>query len=93
MEDSSEFQKRAPRVEVHREARLIRADGRTCEAVIVDVSSGGFRIRTTGNAPGIGEFVTLEVEKGATYPVQIRWALGDEAGGVFLAPSDWTGWR
>ena len=32
-----------------------------------------------------GELVTLCVERGEKLPAQIRWVLGKEAGGVFLA--------
>jgi len=37
--------------------------------------------------------VTVRVERNAGFPAQIRWALGNEAGGGFLTPvdqSDWT---
>jgi hypothetical protein len=30
--------------------------------------------------------VQIEVPKYGTYPAQIRWALGTEAGAVFLEP-------
>ena len=35
-------------------------------------------------APRIAEFVTLRVEHGQEFASQIRWALGNEVGGVFL---------
>ena len=40
----------------------------------------------------IGEYVTLQVERGENFQAQIRWALGTEAGGVFLSPVDWERW-
>ena len=75
--------KRAPRVDLRRPAVLIDSDDREQEVIILDVSSGGFRLEVT-EAPRIGEFVKLRVERGEEFPAQIRWALGDEAGGVFL---------
>lgn len=75
--------KRAPRVDLRRPAVLIDSDGRKQNVTILDVSSGGFRLEVT-EAPRIGEFVSLRVERGAQFASQIRWALGNEAGGVFL---------
>ena len=40
----------------------------------------------------IGEFVTVRADRGTEFSAQIRWALGDEAGGVFLTPVDYTDW-
>lgn len=75
--------KRAPRVDLRRPAVLIDSDGREQQVTILDVSSGGFRLEVT-EAPRIGEFVTLRVERGEEFSAQVRWALGNEAGGVFL---------
>lgn len=83
--------KRAPRVDVRRSVTLINSDGVESSATILDVSSGGFRLEVT-ETPRIGEHVTLRVERGEQFPAQIRWALGSEAGGVFLAPIDWGQW-
>jgi hypothetical protein len=78
------FSKRAPRVDLRRPAILIYSDGNHSEVTILDVSSGGFRLEVT-ESPRIAEFVTLRVEHGIDFPAQIRWALGDQAGGVFLS--------
>lgn len=77
------FSKRAPRVDLRRPAVLIDSDGSESDVIILDVSSGGFRLQVT-ESPRIGEFVTLRVEHRDEFPAQIRWALGEEAGGVFL---------
>ena len=77
------FSKRAPRVDLRRPAILIDSSGGHFEVTILDVSSGGFRLEVP-ESPRIGEFVTLRVERGAEFPAQIRWALGEHAGGVFL---------
>jgi hypothetical protein len=83
--------KRAPRVDVRRQVVLINSDGAESPATILDVSSGGFRLEVS-DTPRIGEHVTLRVEHGEQFAAQIRWALGSEAGGVFLAPVDWGQW-
>jgi hypothetical protein len=38
----------------------------------------------------IGELVTVRVEGDVSLLAQIRWALGNEAGGVFLEAGDPT---
>lgn len=85
------FNKRAPRIDLRRPAVLIDSDGVATDVLILDVSSGGFRLEVP-EAPRIGEHVTLRVERCEDFPVQIRWALGNEAGGVFLSPINWEQW-
>lgn len=80
--------KRAPRVDLRRPALLINSDGAQADVVILDVSSGGFRLEVS-ESPRIGEHVRLRVERGQEFGAQIRWALGTEAGGTFLTPIDW----
>jgi hypothetical protein len=92
MARTSGFDKRPPRIDVHRKAVLINSDGIEAETTVLDVSSGGFRLHHS-EPLRIGEFVTLRVEHGEEFPAQIRWALGDEAGGVFLTAGcheQWT---
>jgi hypothetical protein len=86
-----DFSKRAPRVDVRRTAVLVDSDGGEAGVVILDVSSGGFRLKVE-ELPRIGEMVTLRVDKSEEYAAQIRWALGDEAGGVFLTPVNYSDW-
>lgn len=83
--------KRAPRVGLRREAVLINSEGVEAPVMITDVSSGGFRLEVS-EMPRIGEHVRLRVDKHDDFPAQIRWALGCEAGGVFLDPIDWEQW-
>ena len=82
------FSKRAPRIDMRRPAVLINSDGVEIGVTVLDLSSGGFRIELSEPAR-IGEFVWLRVEHCEEYPGQIRWVLGSEAGGVFLAPVDY----
>ncbi len=76
---------RTPRVSVAHDATLVMSDGSEHSVTITDVSSGGFKLRTDVTIP-IGEHVFLRVERYGDFPAQIRWALGTEAGGVFLTP-------
>jgi hypothetical protein len=43
-----DFSKRAPRVDIRRIAVLVDADGGEAGVVILDVSSGGFRLKVRG---------------------------------------------
>lgn len=86
------FSKRAPRIDLRRPAVMIDSDGRESDVTILDVSSGGFRLEVS-EAPRIGEFVILRVEHGEELPAQIRWALGSEAGGVFLTTAGYENWE
>ena len=81
--------KRAPRIDLRRKAMLVDLKGGETEVIVTDISSGGFRLEVV-EAPRIGEHVTLRVEHGEEYPAQIRWALGNEAGGVFLSNVDYS---
>jgi hypothetical protein len=72
-------------VDLRRCAALINSDGAEYPVVILDVSRGGFRVEISEDLR-VGESVTLRAEHGDRFPAEIRWALGKEAGGVFLAP-------
>jgi hypothetical protein len=77
--------KRAPRVDTRFKATLTDSDGSKHVVVVTDISREGCRLETS-QLLKIGENVQIEVPKYGTYPAQIRWALGDEAGAVFLEP-------
>ncbi len=86
------FSKRAPRVDLRRPAVLVDSGGNVRDVTILDVSNGGIRLELSESLR-IGEFVTVHVERDVSFPAQIRWTLGNEAGGVFLTPvdpDDWT---
>jgi len=83
--------KRAPRVDLRRPAHLVNSDGAEFEVVILDISSGGFRLEIPETLR-IGEFVTLRTEHFEDFEAQVRWVLGNEAGGVFLTPVDSSEW-
>lgn len=77
--------KRAPRVDTRFSTKLTDSDGNTIDVVIIDLSREGCRLQTRGELR-IGEKVQIEVPKHGSFPAQIRWALGNEAGAVFLEP-------
>ncbi|QDP20209.1 PilZ domain-containing protein [Sphingomonas xanthus] len=77
--------KRSPRVDTRFPATLINADGDSVAVIVTDVSREGCRLET-GDTLKIGEKVELRVPKLGTYPAQIRWALGNDAGAIFLEP-------
>lgn len=79
------FIKRAPRVETRFETSLTDSDGGKVPIVVLDISREGCRMETDGTLK-IGEQVQIQVPKYGTFAAQIRWALGNEAGAVFLDP-------
>ncbi|MBA2466243.1 MAG: PilZ domain-containing protein [Sphingomonas sp.] len=76
---------RRQRIQVAHQAILVTGQGVEHPVSITDVSAGGFRLRTDITIP-IGEHVFLRVDRYGDFPAQIRWALGTDAGGVFLEP-------
>jgi len=83
------FIKRAPRIDIDRSAVLIDSDGEQQQVTVLDVSSGGFKLKVS-SLPRIGDHVRLRVDGSAEIQAQIRWAVGQEAGGVFLTPVDYS---
>ena len=73
---------RATRKDVKYDA-LVRFAGAATEAMILNVSSQGFRLHVADELqPGME--VMLEVEELEPVRGQIRWTDGQESGGVFL---------
>lgn len=77
--------KRAPRVDTRFKASLIDSDGNVMPVLVMDISREGCRLETEATLK-IGEKVDIEVPKYGKFPAQVRWALGSEAGVVFLEP-------
>lgn len=77
--------KRAPRVDTRFPTKLTDSDGVTVDVIVMDISKEGCRLQTEGTLK-IGENVQIEVPKHGSFAAQIRWALGNEAGAVFLEP-------
>lgn len=85
------FIPRTPRIDARHPAVLIASDGGEMHVTVTDLSNRGFRIEADetlfiGENILIGEHVRLRVERYGDFPAQIRWALGCEAGGIFLEP-------
>lgn len=77
--------KRGPRVSTDLKAVLLRPSGEEIAVLITDISKDGFKLSSDTQLL-IGERIDLRVPKAGDVPAQIRWALGNDAGGVFLAP-------
>lgn len=80
--EGREITPRAARKDVKYDA-LVRFAGAATEAMILNVSSQGFRLHVADELqPGME--VMLEVEELEPVRGQIRWTDGQESGGVFL---------
>jgi len=76
---------RSPRVQTSLAAVLVDSDGGELPVEVIDLSNGGFRLRTT--EPLIaGEEVSLRVSRYGDFSAQVQWVEGYEAGGRFLEP-------
>ena len=85
------FVPRTPRIDARHPAVLIDSDGNQMPVTVTDLSNRGFRIEAEetlfiGENIKIGEHVHLRVARYGDFPAQLRWALGCEAGGLFLEP-------
>jgi len=76
---------RSPRVQTSLAAVLVDSDGGELPVEVIDLSSGGFRLRTTEPLVA-GEEVSLRVARYGDFSAQIQWVEGYEAGGRFLEP-------
>ena len=80
--EGREITPRDARIDVKYDA-LVRFDGTATEAMILNVSSNGFRLHVAEELePGMD--ITIELEKLEPVRGQIRWVCGQESGGVFL---------
>ena len=76
---------RPRRIDTRINAILIDSRGREYRVIVGDLSESGFRLETD-EPLDIGEKVWLRVDRGVAIAAEIRWALGREAGGLFLEP-------
>jgi hypothetical protein len=77
-----EITPRAARIDVRYDA-VVRFAGAMTQAMILNMSSKGFCLRTADELEPDME-VTLEVDKLEPVRGIIRWCCGEESGGVFL---------
>jgi len=66
-------------------AGVVDSEGRHYRVKILDISSGGFKLEGEETFR-IGKYIGLRVSKYGEFGAQIRWTLGNEAGGVVLDP-------
>ena len=77
--------KRASRLKIYHDAMLVDSSGRQYAVTVLDISTTGFRAQCDETLK-IGEYVALRVPRYGDFQAQIRWSVGDEAGGMFLNP-------
>lgn len=76
--------RRHPRVDLSRPAKLVDHDGREADITILDVSKSGIRIACS--EPLLpGDRVQILVDADQVFHAVIKWAMGDEAGGIFIS--------
>ena len=80
--EGRELTPRAARVEVQYDAR-VRFEGTAVDAMILNVSSKGFRLCAAEELEP-GREVMIECGRVEPVRAQIRWSCGQESGGVFL---------
>lgn len=85
MRSAAEFRHRQPRVDLRQSAVLTNSSGSSSQVTVLDVSAGGFRVETQDYLR-LGEMVTLRVDCRSDFHGKICWALGNQAGGIFLVP-------
>ena len=76
---------RSPRVRTVIAATLVDSDGGELAVDVIDLSSGGFRLRASEQLMA-GEEVKLRVPRYGDFRAQLQWVKGNEAGGSFLEP-------
>jgi hypothetical protein len=77
-----ELKPRATRIDVRYDA-LVRFERTAVQAMILNVSSDGFRLHASEELEA-GTEVTIECQKLEPVRGKIHWSCGQEAGGVFL---------
>lgn len=77
--------KRATRLKILHDAVLVDSAGRQYGVTVLDISASGFRAQSDESLR-IGEYVALRIPRYGDFPAQIRWAVGNESGGMFLNP-------
>ena len=76
-------EQRSPRVQTAFPAVLVDSDGGELAVEVIDLSSGGFRLRTTEPLV-VGEEVRIRGARQGDFSAQIQWVEGHQAGGRFL---------
>ena len=82
-------EQRSPRVRTCFAAMLVDSDGGELPVEVIDLSGGGFRLRTTEPLV-VGEQVRIRGARYGDFSAQVQWVDGHQAGGRFLAPVSLT---
>lgn len=78
-------EQRSPRVQTAFAAVLVDSDGGELAVEVIDLSRGGFRLRTTEPLV-IGEEIRIRGGRYGDFSARVQWVQGYEAGGQFLTP-------
>ena len=81
--NASDRRPRSTRIDVNYDAVLVTSDNHEIAVTVKDLSRDGFRIELRDEVL-VGEHVRLRVGPNEEIAAEIKWALGSEAGGVFL---------
>ncbi|RVT94574.1 PilZ domain-containing protein [Sphingomonas crocodyli] len=79
--------RRAPRDEVALPTRMIDAQNRAADVLLVNVSPLGFMVREYGSTEK-GSIVKLQLPRLGDVPAKVVWSLGGRIGAEFLTPID-----
>jgi hypothetical protein len=81
--------RRPVRIDVSLQATLTTSDNHVMTVRVRDLSAGGCRVDLpVGEELLVGEDINLVMDGDERLPGQIRWALGNEAGVIFLLPPE-----
>jgi hypothetical protein len=83
MQKPSDGSQRPRRIDVELPAVLTTSDGHAYKVLVRDLSAEGFRLELDDELV-IGEAVLLQVGREPACRAEIKWALGREAGGIFV---------
>lgn len=76
---------RAPRVDTQLPATVTMSDGSVVPVRVLDISREGCRLKGADELH-TGDRIAINVDRYGSYPADVRWAKGDEAGAVFVEP-------
>lgn len=83
MRDGQTSAARATRILLNAPIGVELDDGSRVSATLLDLSSGGFRVRSE-ELLQVGEKVILTMDGEEPMPGEVKWVTGFVAGGVFL---------
>ena len=87
--------RKVARVPAWAKAHLRSADGERSDAVLIDLSTYGLRLRSAVKWLRVGRYIEVEIEGDQPLQAVVRWQRDGEAGLEFLRPipADRAGWN